>query len=206
MTLTIRLSKAEIDGVDMSQALEYISWNPQSKEFLSKDSGEEHYKLLNFLAKQVAQTTKSCKVSDVGTLYGCSALSFAFGHPSVQVTTYDINNAVPNSPNIKTIANVSNITRKYMSGQLDIPNIVQSDIVLLDIDPHQGTEELKFYQRLKQHGFKGLLLVDDIMLNEGMKAFWSEVDLPKYDITKYGHWTGTGIVVFDENTIDVRLA
>lgn len=204
--MTIRLNKTTIDACDLSNAFEYISWNPTFKEYMTKSSGEEHYKLLNFLAKEVAQTKKACKVADIGTLYGCSALAFAMAHPSVNVTTYDISNVVPNVQNVKTIANISNITRKYMSGQLDIPSIAESDIVLLDIDPHSGTEEHKIVKRLQTEGFKGILVVDSINLNEQMQSFWKSVDLEKYDVTKYGHWTGTGIVVYDSSNIDIRLA
>lgn len=201
--MLVRITKPLVNECALETASEFVAWNPSFREFLLKDAGEEHYKLLNFLAKQVAQTKQACIVSDIGTLYGCSALAFAFAHPSVQVTTYDINNVIPNAPNSKTIANVTNITRKFMSGQIDIANIAKSDIVLLDIDPHEGVEEKKIVDKLKEIGFKGLLVVDDINLNDKMKAFWESIALPKYDVTKVGHWTGTGIVVYDESTIDV---
>jgi hypothetical protein len=35
-----------------------------------------------------------------------------------------------------------------------------------------------------------------------MKSFWADVDLPKEDITKYGHITGTGVIYF---TKDIEL-
>jgi hypothetical protein len=121
------------------------------------------------------------------------------------VTTYDIINVIPNVPGLKTINNVSSIKRKIMSGQLDIANIAKSQLILLDIDPHEGTEEIKFVNLLQDAGFKGLMLVDDIKLNEGMKRFWGGVELPKYDLTELGHWTGTGLIVYDPDIIDVQV-
>jgi len=203
--MVIRITKQAVDSCTLESAQEYITWNPVYREFLLKNAGEEHYKLLSFLAKQVAQTKQSCVISDIGTLYGCSALAFALAHPSVQVTTYDISNVVPNAQNIKTISSVSNITRKYMSAQIDIASIAKSDIILLDIDPHEGEEEAKIVKSLKEHGFKGLLIIDDINLNDKMKACWNDIKLPKYDVTKVGHWTGTGIIVYDENTLDISV-
>jgi len=203
--MLIRITKPAVESCTLESAVEFINWNPAYREYMLKNAGEEHYKLLSFLAKQVAQTKTTCVVADIGTLYGCSALAFALAHPSVKVTTYDINNVIPNAQNIKTISSIPNITRKYMSAQIDLENISKSDIVLLDIDPNEGEEEAKIVNKLKEYGFKGLLVVDDINLNDKMKHFWNAVKLPKYDVTKVGHWTGTGIIVFDDNTLDVSL-
>ena len=38
-----------------------------------------------------------------------------------------------------------------------------------------------------------------------MQDFWEWVDLKKYDISKYGHWSGTGVIVFDETSYDVSI-
>lgn len=207
MSISLRINRKEIADVDLSSIYEFLDWNPTYKEFLSKKPGEEHYKLLFYIAKLLAATTSPSPavISDIGTLYGSSALSFAAAHPTIQVTTYDILNVVPNVQGIKTVNNVLNIKRKIMSGQLDIHNICKSQVVLMDIDPHEGSEEVKFINLLLNAGFKGLLLVDDIHLNDGMKAFWNGVTLPKYDLTDIGHWTGTGLIVFDVNTIDVTI-
>lgn len=201
----IKLNAAAVSAVDLTQCQEFLAWNPAYKEFLGKGPGEEHYKLLHYLAKKISEGKTGALISDVGTLYGSSAIALATAHPSVQVTTYDIANVIPNANGIKTINQISNIRRKYMSGQLDIVSIAKSDLVLLDIDPHEGTEERKFVQLLKDNGFKGLLVVDDINLNQEMKDFWEWIPLRKVDVTHLGHWTGTGIVVYDPDTMDVHV-
>jgi hypothetical protein len=40
-----------------------------------------------------------------------------------------------------------------------------------------------------------------------MKDFWNTIpeNLTKYDVTDIGHWTGTGIIVFDPNTYDIKI-
>ena len=204
MAHILKIKKQEVNDIDLTNIYEYIDWNPTYHGFLQKLPGEEHYKLLAYMGKLVSNTPTTL-VSDIGTLYGSSALALSAAHPSVQVTTYDILNVIPNVQGIKTINNVSSIKRKIMSGQLDISNIAKSHLILLDIDPHEGTEETKFVKLLQTAGFKGLMLVDDIKLNDGMKKFWGGVELPKYDLTELGHWTGTGLIVYDPDIIDVQV-
>lgn len=202
----LKIVKAEVADMNIDPQLEFMSWNPTYKDFMTKKPGEEHYKFLAYMAKLLSQVNQSPVVADIGTLYGASSLALS-AHPSVQVTTYDILNLIPQQQNVKTIANVPNIKRKVMSGQLDIINIAKSDMILLDIDPHEGSEEKKFVNLLLKHNFKGLLLVDDIFLNDAMKDFWNSIpeQLAKYDVTDIGHWTGTGIVVFDPSTYDIKI-
>lgn len=204
---TITVNRAEVGLVDFTNVLDLISWNPAFREYMTRPPGQEHYKLLAYLGKKLAATKTSPIIADVGTLYGASALAFAAANPSIQVTTYDIINVIPTAQGIKTINNVSNIKRKGMSAQLDIANIAKSDLVLVDIDPHDGIEEDRFLKRLLKHGFRGLLVYKDIALNDAMKAFWSSIPttLKKVDLTEVGHWTGTGVVVCDPSLIDLVL-
>jgi hypothetical protein len=78
----------------------------------------------------------------------------------------------------------------------------------LDIDPHDGTTETQFLDALHTNGFRGIILCDDIKLNDGMKEFWDGIPshLKKVDLTAWGHWSGTGAVIYDPSYIDLRLA
>jgi hypothetical protein len=38
-----------------------------------------------------------------------------------------------------------------------------------------------------------------------MKSFWDWIPLEKHDVAQFGHCSGTGIVVFDRNTIGVDV-
>ena len=54
--------------------------------------------------------------------------------------------------------------------------------------------------------YAGMVLCDDIHISQDMKNFWNDVPLKKIDVTKYGHVTGTGIIVFDPTVVDVIVS
>ena len=76
-------------------------------------------------------------------------------------------------------------------------------IILLDIDPHDGVTEDYFYNRLLDFDFKGFLICDDIHINDGMMNFWNSIKKQKFDITDIGHWSGTGLVNFSDEIIEI---
>ena len=59
---------------------------------------------------------------------------------------------------------------------------------------------------LEKIGYKGLVLLDDTKLNEGMVTFWNSITQEKLDISDYGHWSGTGIVNFDPSRFEIVVA
>ena len=69
---------------------------------------------------------------------------------------------------------------------------------MLDID-HNYTNEIWLYNFLIQNNWNGIMLCDDINLNDEMRRFWSEISHVKHDITKYGHFSGTGLVLFSND-------
>ena len=81
---------------------------------------------------------------------------------------------------------------------IPIPQLLACDLFYLDIDPHAGTEEIEFYDHLKKVGFTGLLVCDDIAMNDGMRRFWDHIDLPKFTTGQRAHLTGMGVVSFSE--------
>jgi hypothetical protein len=73
---------------------------------------------------------------------------------------------------------------------------------MLDID-HEYHNEIQIYHTLANRGWKGIIVCDDIHLNDPMKRFWDEVSHPKIDITKYGHGSGTGVIVMDNTEFEL---
>ena len=77
-------------------------------------------------------------------------------------------------------------------------------VTMIDID-HLEVVERKILQRLQQLKFSGLVLMDDItnhpdpVVKESMSRVWRSIKDTKYDVTKYGHWSGTGIVVMNSD-------
>jgi hypothetical protein len=204
---TIPLNKHAIDQVDLGPLGHYLDWNPKAKAFFLADAGQEHYKLLAYLSQQIHG-----EVADIGTLFGASALALSSNEES-RILTIDIVRCIPqqdsNSPQSQLITPLSraNIKMLVASGQAVIPKIAQCNLVVLDVDPHDGIKEADFINRLINHQFKGILVADDIFLNKGMKHFWDNVPghLKKLDVTHLGHSSGTGIIVFDPLHLDVCL-
>jgi hypothetical protein len=74
-----------------------------------------------------------------------------------------------------------------------------ADIIFCD-PPKNGNFEYKFLSHLASMSFSNkprYLILDDIkFLN--MAPLWRKIDAPKFDLTSFGHWSGTGIVDISE--------
>ena len=83
--------------------------------------------------------------------------------------------------------------------------LLNSSIIFLDIDPHEGTREYNFYLWLKENKYKGLLILDDIHYFKEMRDnVWHKIpSSEKCDATSVGHWSGTGFVTFNNQTIEI---
>ena len=172
----------------MESRASLLDFRPDYQSYFQKEAGIEHYRLLEKLV-----VGKKGVVVDVGTLYGSSALALA-SNPAVDVWTYDITNHIPQGAAIR---NVPNISFRLQDGIKAIPDFVhKTDLIVLDVDPHDGIQELAFFKGLEEHGYRGVVVCDDIHLNGPMKAWWAGVTQTKEDITDQGHYSGTGIVTF----------
>ena len=191
---------ADLDHVDLSMQFPYTSWHPFT-QYYRLGMGKEHYRLLAFLSKQC---DKDDLIYDIGTHVGYSALALAY-NPDVRVVTYDLVNHIQTDK--ITAKDWKNITFKIAdcTQKGEIEEFSKAAIVFLDVDDHDGIQEPEIFTAIQNAGFRGIMLVDDIHLNEGMKKFWDWIPLKKYDITSYGHFSGTGVVVFDESAYDVHI-
>jgi hypothetical protein len=191
MTKVIELNKTVIDSLDLSTSHKYIKWN-KNFEYFDLESGKEHYKLINYISSCVS---KEYPIIDIGTYFGFSAIAAHFDDN--KVITYDICDCIPDDEEM-SIKNAENIEIKIMNCVNDMINICKSEFIILDIDPHNGEEERVIMKALSDNGFKGILLLDDIKLNEDMIKFWNEIELRKIDVTSVGHWSGSGIVFYSD--------
>jgi predicted O-methyltransferase YrrM len=194
----ITLEKKNIESIDLTALNHYVLKNNNAQYFL-KSSGEEHYKLLAYLSRHI----KSEKVVDIGTYYGMSAIALSFDETKT-VVTYDIHDWIPDEDEI-SIKNKINIKYKIMDCLDDMETLLQVDFICLDIDPHDGVQEIEIVRQLEKYKYKGMLFLDDIHLNEGMRSFWESISHKKYDLTKFGHWSGSGLVIFDESKYDIDI-
>jgi hypothetical protein len=203
MSQVLRISAENIASRSMDHLNLYIQWKPAHMRYMNEVPGKEHYR---FLAEVSHLLADGSYISDVGTYYGTSALALS-SNPNVSVVTYDIVQCIPTEPHVLTPLSRPNILQKLIPGQLDISTIAKSHVVLLDIDPHNGSDEKEFFQMLITNGFRGVLVCDDINLNPGMKSFWSTIPpmYKKMEITSVAHWSGTGLVLFDPTFITVEM-
>jgi hypothetical protein len=93
-----------------------------------------------------------------------------------------------------------NLTFKKMNvfdESLDI--FKKSKVIFLDLDPHDGIQETKFISLLEEIGYKGIVICDDIHWFPRMKQWWNNLKQTKYDVTQFGHGSGTGLIDFSDN-------
>ena len=175
---------------------------PDSVPFFQGEPGQEHYKLLAYLASLY----NNVDIFDIGTYYGYSALALASGNKANTVLSFDLEKK--GSPPVE-----SNITYCFdnlmeSSGQnIWKERLLRSPLIMLDIDPHEGTREYDFYRWLYQNNYQGIVVCDDIRHFPEMRSnFWDKVAPEhKIDITKFGHWSGTGLFFFNRASIPAGL-
>lgn len=159
------------------------------KEFKqsNKSHNREHYELLEFISR----TNSFLSIIDAGTFMGLSAIKLA-SNTTNNIDTYDISD----SHLFKEIkeGRFKNISfhLKSIADESD-DTIKKSDLIFLDIDPHDGLQEQVFSDRLEKIGYKGIVIADDIWLNQGMINWWMGLPGTKIDLTTFGHFSGTGI-------------
>jgi predicted O-methyltransferase YrrM len=180
---TIRIDKDAVRALDVS-ALEEQSINPN--DWLT--AGQSEYRLYAWLSSQFENTT----ILDVGTRTGGSALALSYNDKN-QVISYDLVEQGASSAIKK-----ENITFKIQDFRedetLDWDNI---SIIMIDVDPHDGVQEVEMMEFLNEKGWKGIMLLDDIGPGwPEVQDMWDAIEEPKIDVTPVGHMSGTGLVNF----------
>ena len=150
----------------------------------------EHYKLLSYLSNLFEGET----LLDLGTRDGLSALVLSKNQKN-KVITYDL---LPKPKEMIAFENlIPNCEFKQMNVfDEDINVIKSSKLIFLDLDPHDGIQEKKFIDLLEQVNYDGIIVCDDIEWFPAMSRWWNELKQPKYNVTKYGHGSGTGLIDF----------
>jgi predicted O-methyltransferase YrrM len=199
--MEIVLDKNAINDIDLTPLGKYVDWNTNNYQFFNLEAGKEHYKLLAYLS----QTLNCPKLVEIGTYLGYSAVAFSI-NPNKQICSYDIFNWLPSEEDGKTTAESKSNIKLYVGDYMnDFEEIVKgTDLIMIDID-HSGVTEAEIMDILRKQGYKGLVLLDDINLNDEMRKFWASIPEKKLDITSVGHWSGTGLVIMDPTRFTVTL-
>jgi len=181
----LNISTQQINSADVSFFDQYSFDGHKNKQYLYGEAGVEHYRFF----VEISKIINNKLIFDVGTYLGMSALAFSYNSTN-KVKSYDIFRAINDLPQKENI--------DYKIGDAIKDSALQSaDIIFLDVN-HDGLYEREIFNHLKSIGWKGILILDDIYLNDEMIRFWKEIEYKKYDITHLGHWSGTGLVKFGE--------
>jgi len=154
--------------------------------------GQEHYRLLCYISTQFNDTL----FVDIGTSSGDSALAMGFNQRN-KVVSFDIIQR-----DYTPILNC-----RYIIGDFTMfhNELLESRCMLYDI-PHYGNTFIKWCRYLRYVKWDGFLILDDYTYDLVKKRDWEKLgtEYTKIDVSKYGHFSGTGIVNFSK-TIEFKL-
>lgn len=173
----IKPTKEQLNTIPMENFVHCV--HPEMRPFLINPPGSDHYRLLNYIGKNF-----SGKIYEIGTHRGASSAALSdWGRKPI--ITYDISlwERVEFETNIYRVKNPLE----------DINEIAKSNLIFYDTS-HNGKDEKEFTDALVKSGFSGIIVYDDIYLNNEMKEFWESIKFKKEDWTDVGHWSGTGVV------------
>ena len=159
-------------------------------------SGIQEYRLYSYLSTFFNNTI----ILDIGTYNGRSAIALSHNDNN-NVISYDITDNISNKNH--QIYTKQNITFKIQNVLDDLTEVFLKNvkIIMIDIDHFETIEKL-IIDKLFELKFSGIILLDDIKHPypkefECMQKLWNEINHKKYDITKYGHISGTGVVLMN---------
>jgi len=194
VVLKMDYSWFEIDGTKLSQRLDVIAGihdvvkhTPDGQLFM-QPPGYQHYHLLAYISSMLPDGTR---VLEIGTRTGESAAALKIGNPTIKLTTVDLVDVI--IPELK-----ETIDFRLCNGMDVLDEFKDIPFMFIDVDPHDGVQEREMIKKLVEVGFKGILMLDDIHLNPEMQSFWDEIQYTKIDLSRIGHYSGTGIVFFDK--------
>lgn len=183
-----------VNTIDMTVLSEYVS--REDEVYFQKDK-KEHYRLLSAFSNSF----NNANIVDIGTHYGNSALALSHNKTNT-VYSFDIvskinaNNPLNEKDNIKFV--ISDLFTENERKEWE-EILLSSALILLDTD--QSVKQYEFYSYLKEKNYQGLLVCDDVWYVADMRNnFWYKIPTEyKYDATEYGHFSGTGLVTFNED-------
>lgn len=169
----------------------------EERGFVNQWPGE-HYR---FMAACVEHLQPRLVV-EIGTFTGLSALAMKSCLRDGLLISYDIAEWQTFSGTALTAGDLDGRLEQRI-GDLSSPDffksqadvLAEADLILLD-GPKDGRFETRFLdQYLPIFGARDTVLVIDDTRFVNMIQLWRDLPFPKLDVTSFGHWTGTGLVV-----------
>ena len=178
----IEINKEDVKALDVSH-LRDLSLN--SNDWLP--AGQSEYRFYAYMSTWFNNTT----ILDIGTRTGGSALALSY-NPTNKVRSYDL--IEQGASGIKKDNITWNIGDFMEDEDIDWDNV---SIVMIDVDPHDGSQERVMMDWLRERGWKGILMHDDIGPGwPDIQLMWDEIPEEKFDVTEIAHMSGTGLVNF----------
>jgi len=152
------------------------------------------------------KTLKPQIIIEIGTYQGLSALSMKkFLKRKAKIYTFDLikwNNIentclleedFKDNRLIKLISDLSNYDELKKHEDL----LTNADLIFIDAEK-DGIMEQNFINNFSKLKFKSnpLFIFDDIRL-WNMISIWHNIKMPKLDLTSFGHFSGTGLVLWE---------
>lgn len=198
--MTKTLFQTSLKAIELAYEVDFSELslrNAQAKNYANVWPGE-HYRLLAGFVLAIQPKM----VIEIGTSTGLSTLCLKQYLPrDGKIVSFDIIswNSYPNTvlkkedfgekltQYVDDLSTLS-VAQKYKS------SIEDAQLIFIDIS-HDGDIEENMLSNLQKIQFKQkvFVLFDDIRVWTMLK-FWRNIDLPKLDLTSFGHWSGTGIV------------
>lgn len=192
---TFEVLRENVLSADIDRLRPFVRDNP---EFYGAP-GVEHYRLLAHLSTLFDGRT----IVDIGTHKGDSALALSYNEDNT-VETFDVVDRVDALHRLRS--NITYHTENIFDEVVRNTHrrmLLDSAMILIDVDPHAGIQELDLVRWLERHEYQGLIVLDDIWFFKTMRDnIWYQIEgRYKKDLTHLGHWSGTGIVSFGEANV-----
>lgn len=177
----------EVQKIDLNSVCTTLA-NFQYRGYFLEEAGREHYKLIAYVASLFPDQT----VYDIGTHFGGSSVALSTAEKT-KIVSYDIVemkqlNWLP-----------KNVDYRIGDFRLD-EEVLNSPFIFIDVDPHDGIQEKDFHKFFIDKNYNGITLWDDINANNEMRDWWAGIEetdkIKKIDLTKLGHWSGTGMIIY----------
>jgi hypothetical protein len=165
------------------------------------ECGKEHFRFLAYLSSLYSNST----IVNIHTNGGYEALALSYGESNT-VYSFDIHDRITN-PKLRERTNIQWITENILDPVVRETwrsVLLNAAFIFVDIEPHDGHVEYNLYEYLTEIGYRGFVVFDDIWYFKTMRNnFWYKIpETQRYDATEIAHWSGCGIVSFNE---DIRF-
>jgi len=187
----LQITKQELNRIDYSNYIKTIMSIPNYQGYFFLEAGKEHYRLISYISTLYNNRT----LIDIGTYQGFSALALGYNGQNV-VKSYDIKKEKEVDLISKDISLTNNISFYIENILDDLNTLLSSPFIVLDT-AHDGIFEEKVIKCLIDNNWNGILLMDDINEYPALSYIWKNLKKEKHELTYKGHWSGTGIAIFN---------